>query len=398
MALIAAVAIVGAACSKKTNGGNENGKTTVKLAFFGALTGAAAGLVVPGFQGAQLAVNQANQGKFGDLPVTIQLVREDTQGSGTQAPPLATKVANDQSFVGVIGPAFSGESQAAGPILDGASVPFVTASATGVSLAANAWKHWFRANANDNTQGPSGAEYVARIQKPSCAYVTSDDTTYGKGLAQVVESTLKSDGVTIQTQLGAVANGGTGETKDFSALVTKIKASGCPVVFYGGYSSEAPGLRNQMTDAGLSDVTLVGGDGIKDDTYLKVAGANGDGTIATCPCVDITTNKSADATSFIKDYQALWVTAPGIYSAEYYDVARMYIEAFKAGDKTRDDITNYFDSVNYQGLTKNYKFGSNHELAATDVRIFIWKVDNSTWVNTGQDKDVIPSCAHCSAG
>ena len=92
------------------------------------------------------------------------------------------------------------------------------------------------------------------------------------------------------------------------------------------------------------------------------------------------------------------VTAPGIYSPEYYDVARMYIEAFKAGDKTRDAITSYFDSVDYQGLTKTYKFGSNHELAPTDVRIFIWKVDSSTWVNTGQDKDVIPGCAHCSEG
>ncbi len=397
MALVAVVAVVGAACSNKNNGGTS-AKPTVKLAFMGALTGAAAGLVVPGFQGAQLAINQANQGKFGDLPVTIQLVKEDTQGSGTQAPPLATKVANDDSFVGVIGPAFSGESQAAGPIFDGASIPFVTASATGVSLAANDWKHWFRANANDNVQGPSGAEYIALVQKPSCAYVASDDTTYGKGLSQVVLNTLDDAGVTTQAQLGAVANGGTGETKDFSALVTKIKASGCPVAFYGGYSSEAPGLRNQMTQAGLGDVTLVGGDGIKDDSYLKGAGANGNGTVATCPCVDINTDKRPEAKSFIKDFEALWADAPGIYSAEYYDVARMYIEAFKAGDKTRDDLTTYFDSVNYEGLTKTYKFAAGHELALDNVRIFIWKVDNSTWVNAGQDKDVIPNCTHCSVG
>src|SRR5207248_11378992 len=64
--------------------------------------------------------------------------------------------------------------------------------------------------------------------------------------------------------------------KDFSALVTKIKASGCTAVFYGGYSPEAGLLRKQMTQAGLTSVTLVGGDGIKDDTFLSTAGSAGE--------------------------------------------------------------------------------------------------------------------------
>ena len=403
LAVLAVVAVVGAACSKKSTtttpggGGSSAGKQAVSLGFMGALTGAAAGLVVPGYQGAQLAVDQANAGKFGDLPVTITLVKEDTQGSATQAPPVATKIANDSSFVGVIGPAFSGESLAAGSILDGAGIPFVTASATNVTIPDQGWFHWFRANGNDNSQGPSAGEYLARVLKPNCAFIGSDDTPYGKALAQIAEGIVKGDGVKTVVDLGAVANGGTGQTKDFSALVTKIKSSGCTGAFYGGYSSEAPGLRKQMTEAGLQNVTLVGGDGIKDDTYTSGAGAAGDGTIATCPCIDITKSTSPDAASFTSDYTNKWGEPPGIYSAEYYDTARLYIEAFKQGNTTRDAITNFLDHVRFTGLTKTYSFQANHELDQAGVKIYIWKDENSSWTFLGQDKDVIPGCTHCTS-
>jgi ABC-type branched-subunit amino acid transport system substrate-binding protein len=87
--------------------------------------------------------------------------------------------------------------------------------------------------------------------------------------------------------------------KDFSALVTKIKSSGCTAVFFGGYSPEAGLIRKQMTEAGLTGVSLYGGDGIKDDTFLSTAGAAGDGSIATCPCADITSSTDAAATTFV---------------------------------------------------------------------------------------------------
>ena len=48
-----------------------------------------------------------------------------------------------------------------------------------------------------------------------------------------------------------------------AALVTKIKSSACEALFYGGYVADAPKIRKQMNDAGLTDVTMVGGDGIQ---------------------------------------------------------------------------------------------------------------------------------------
>ncbi len=260
LAVLAVLGLVGAACSKKTSSSTTT--KTVKLAYMGALTGPNAQLVLPGFNAVKLAASQANGGKFGTLPVKIVVEGEDTQGSPTVIPPLATKVANDQTFVGVIGPAFSGESAAGGPTLDGAGIPFVTGSATNPTLSTNGWTHWFRAQANDNSQGPTAADYITKVLKPACAVVSSDDSTYGKGLAQIVQQRLTTAGLQVTAELGAVTTG----DKTFDPLIGKVKSSGCKVLFYGGYTAEASPLRQQMTSAGLTDVTLIGGDGIKDKT------------------------------------------------------------------------------------------------------------------------------------
>jgi branched-chain amino acid transport system substrate-binding protein len=392
-AAIAVLAIVAAACSSgndNNNGGGGGGnEKTVKLAFVGALTGAAAQAVIPGYQGASLAFDQANEGKFGDVGVKIELVQEDTQGSPTIAPPVATKVANDPDFVGVLGPNFSGESAAVGPTFDDAGIPFVTWSATNPTLATNGWTHWFRANGNDNSQGPSGALYISDVLKPNCAFVSSDDSTYGKGLAQIVLKSLNDGGLqTDSSGIGAVANGGTGETKDFSALITKAKQSGCTAMYYGGYDAEGGNLRAQMTQQGLTDVTLVGGDGIFTGTFTKDAGAAGTGTVATCPCGDITKSTNPDATTFNSDYKAKWGADPGIYSGEAYDVARIYIDGLMAGNTDRQSLTDYIAGVNYTGLTKTYSFQSNHELDPTQVKIFYWKDNAGTWEFLGLDTDV----------
>jgi branched-chain amino acid transport system substrate-binding protein len=392
LSVLAVLVVLGAACSKKTSGGGGSSssgaanKPTVKIAYVGALTGDAAQLVVPGYQAAQLAFEQANAGKFGDLPVKIELVGEDTQGSPDQAPGVVDKIVNDSSFVGVIGPAFSGESNAAGAKLDQAGIPFITPSATNPTVAQNGWTHWFRAVGNDNSQGPAAANYIAQKLSPSCVVVASDDSTYGEGLADIVDSTLSGASIKTESQKGAVTTG----AKDFSALVAKIKDSTCNVVFYGGYSPEAGPLRQQMTQAGLTDVTMVGGDGIKDDSYLQGAGSAGEGTVAACPCADISSSTDAKATAFLADYKAKWGADAGIYSAEAWDISQIYIAAFKAGKTTRADITSFVKGLNaFPGLTKDYTFQPSGELADTAVSIYFYQDTSGAWKFLGRSTDIL---------
>ncbi len=392
VALIAVLGLAASACAKKTQGaggggGTGGGTKTVEIAYMGALSGDYKFLVQPGYQAAQLAFDEANAGKFGKLPVKIQLVPEDTQGDPTQATSLAQSVGSNSAFVGVIGPAFSGESAAAGKILDQAGIPFVTPSATNPTLAQNGWTHWFRAVGNDDSQGPVGAQYIAKVLKPNCVFIASDGQTYGEGLATVVGQTLKTLGVKTFPQQTIDPN-----AKSWPALVSRIKASGCTAFYYGGYSAQSGPLRKQMTEAGLANVAMVSGDGSEDSTFLQQAGTAGTGTVATCPCADITSSTDAAAKAFVADYTAKWGTAPGIYSGEAWDIAQMYIAALKAGNTTRSAITTFLHGLNgFQGITKSYTFQPNGELVASSVTIYLYKDENGQWAYLGPSTQVIPS-------
>jgi branched-chain amino acid transport system substrate-binding protein len=234
------------------------------------------------------------------------------------------------------------------------------------------------------------ADYIADVLKPNCAFVLSDDTTYGKGLAQIGLKELQKKGVsTPSPDLGAIPKGDTGQTKDFSPFITKAKESGCSAMFYGGYSPESGPMRAQMNQQGLSDVTMVGGDGMEDQGFLDAAGSAGEGTIATCPCGDIT--KASGASQFVSEYRGKWNAEPTVYAGDYYDIARMYVDAFSAGKTTRDDLTNYFTTADYQGVSKEIRFQSNGELDPAFAKIYYWKDVNKKWTFLGLSTDVLPS-------
>jgi len=387
LALIAVLAVVGAACSKKTNtgGGNTSGGTTtknVKIAFLGDLSGANKQLVASPYQAAQLAFDQFNSSQ---TAVKVTIVGEDTQGSGDQSPAIAQKVAADPSFVGVIGPAFSGESLAAGPIFDSAGIPFITESATDDALSTHGWTHWFRAVGNNSSEAGGAVPYITNVLKPSCTFVASDGSPYGHGLAAIVESSLTTAGAS-PTKEEQVA-----PTSDYSALVAKIKSSGCKVLFYGGYVADATKIRKQMNDAGLTDVVMVGGDGIQANDMISNSGPapGAEGTIAVVPSASITLSKDPASAKFVSDYKAKFGQDPEIYAGEGWDVAQMYIAAFKAGKTDRQAITDFVHGLQgFQGLTKDYTFQPNGELAPDSVIDYIYKVQSGAWVVLGSTKDL----------
>jgi branched-chain amino acid transport system substrate-binding protein len=390
-ALVSVLAIVAAACSDDSStpagGGSTGGgeKPTVKIAFIGALSGDYKLLVVSGFNAAQMAFEQANAA--GDLPVTIELVDFDSQGSGDIAAPLVDQITGDDAFVGVIGPAFSGESAAVGDKLDQAGIPFVTQSATDDALAQNGWTHWFRSLGNNSDMGAPAADYIARVDNATTVCAASDGTPYGLGLKEVAVDQFATDGVEV-TLNEDVEPGG----KDYSALVTKIDDAGCEALFYGGYSPEAGLIRAQLNDAGLEDVPLVGGDGIKDDTFITTAGAAGEGTISSCTCADLSASTDADDQQFVSDYTAEFGEAPQVYGPEGWDIAQMYIAAFKAGNTDRESITTFIAGMDaFHGLTKDYTWEADGQLAPEARILFFYEVQGDAWVVLGPSSEVVPA-------
>lgn len=343
-----------------SGGGAEGGSSCsgVSLAYFGPKTGDAANLGLNIEGGAKVAVDEYNEANP-DCKVTLKAF--DSQGDPEKATPLATQVANDKSVVGVVGPAFSGESEATGPTFSEAGLVTVSASATNPDLTKNGWKTFHRVLGNDGDQAPAAAKYIKDNLKAKKVFVVDDASEYGKGIADGVRKSLGS----------LVGGNDTIQAKqtDFGPTVTKIKSSGADALWFGGYYAEAGLLAKQLRAGGWKGY-FVSGDGSNDPGFVEAAGktAAKDARL-TCPCGEATPE-------FTTDYEkANPGKEPGTYSAEGYDSAKIMLDGIADGKTTRAGLLDYVNAYDKPGITKTLKFDDTGEVAT--VVIYAYKVDDA---------------------
>ncbi|SCG37131.1 branched-chain amino acid ABC transporter substrate-binding protein [Micromonospora halophytica] len=354
-----AVAMVGAAGCQDSGGGDStaSGDCGGKIAIFGAFTGDNAGLVLPSLNGAKLAVKQHNE-KNPDCKVTLQ--EFDTQGDPAVATPFANQIAGDNSFLGVIGGHFSGESDATMPIYQAAGLAMVSPSATRTDLTQKGNTSFFRVVGHDGTQAGAVATYL-KSQNAAKVFLIDDGSAYGAGITAELGKNL---GATLA---------GTDKIQEkqsqFDATVSKIKSAQADFVFYGGYTREAAPLVKQMRAAGVQ-AKFVGPDGLYDPAFPQGASGGAEGAIITCPCLPA--DKAGG--TFSADYQKEYGQAPGSYGAEGFDGAQIYLDAFKDGKKTRADILAYVKSYDKQGVSKYIKFDDKGDVDPSKVVIWAYQI------------------------
>ncbi|WAC55756.1 branched-chain amino acid ABC transporter substrate-binding protein [Gordonia sp. SL306] len=326
-------------------------QTTIAMA--GALTGADAALGINIKNGAQLAVDEHNKA---NPNCQITLKPYDTEGDPQKATQVAPQIANDDAIVGLIGPAFSGETKATGGIFNQAGLVSVTASATNPTLTDNGWKTFFRGLANDDVQGPAVAKYLTGTMGKKKVCVIKDDTDYGVGLAKAMTQSLGS--AADASCSGDVKKG----DREFSAIISKVTAANPDAIFYSGYYAEAAPLAQQLKTAG-SQATFVSGDGANDPQFTAQAGDSAKGAILSCPC-------GPAPSQFKKDYQAAFNQAPGVYSVEAYDLASILMKGINEGKRTRPELLSFVRSYKGPGLAREYQWSPTGELTSSLIWVY----------------------------
>src|SRR5665809_56258 len=106
LALLSAVMLLAAACGGDDDDGNgddagadEDIDCNWVIGTMGALSGDNATIGQPIFQGIEYAVEELNEA--GELPCTLELVDEDSQGDPAQAPPLAQSLVENEELVAI---------------------------------------------------------------------------------------------------------------------------------------------------------------------------------------------------------------------------------------------------------------------------------------------------------
>ncbi|WP_068269170.1 branched-chain amino acid ABC transporter substrate-binding protein [Aldersonia kunmingensis] len=333
-----------------------NGSATcppVSIGMAGALTGPDAALGINIINGVKLALEQHNSANPG---CQVTLAQFDTEGDPQKATQVIPQVINNPAVVGLIGPAFSGETKATGGILSDAGLASLTASATNATLTQNGWQTFFRGLANDDVQGPAVAKYMTGTAGYDKVCVIQDNTDYGVGLANSVTEGL---GAAADESCAASIKKG---DKDFSATVTKVQGANPDAIFFSGYYSEAAPLAQQLKSAGV-EATFVSADGSNDPQFVSQAGNSAAGAILSCPC-----GPAPD--EFKEQYTALANQEPGVYSVEAYDLTTILLTGIDSGKVTRADLVDYVRNYDGTGLARQYKWSPNGELASALIWIY----------------------------
>jgi branched-chain amino acid transport system substrate-binding protein len=356
MAAAAASALFLSACGgdDSSSSASGGGGGSVTLGFMGAQTGPNAQLGINISNGVELALAQHNA-KSG--VTQVKLIKYDTQGDPTQATNQAKKAITDK-VVGVVGPAFSGESKTAVPILDEAGIPNVSPSATAVSLAASGWKTWHRVLANDDVQGPGDADFMAKTLGAKNVAVIDDQSEYGKGLADAVRKQLATDSVKVAVNDSIDPN-----ASSYSSTVNKVKPANVDAIFFGGYYSAAGKLIKQLRDGGVQG-SFMSGDGSLDAQVISAAGGTAaNGVLLSCTCSSAVGSTDPAVQKFATDYKAKYNVDPATYSAEGFDATNAFLQAIDAGKTSTSDINDFVTKIDFKGVSKQIKFTDSGELS-----------------------------------
>src|SRR5690349_12490861 len=362
VALSAVAGLALTACgTTDTGGGDASGEDcNFKIGVMGALSGANASIVLPSVDGAELALKQWDND---DCDVTIE--KFDTEGDPAKATPVATQIAGDDSFIGVIGGAFSGETRATKAIYGDAGVTMISQSATATDLTQDDPSPVFhRIVPYDDYQGAAIAQYLTEELGATKVFVVDNSEAYGEPLADRVEDTLGDKMVQRdKTQVGQT---------DFAPTISKMESAKPDAVFYGGYIAEAAPLLKQIRDAGI-DAPFIGGDGLYGADFGNAVGEAGEDAVVMCPCAPI----KSDST-FAADFEAEFGGAPGAYAAEGYDAMNVFLAALDDGARTREDVLAFINDYTGDGLSKEIAFDDNGDVPAEQVSYWAYKNEGGT--------------------
>ena len=364
-----------------TRGGTQ-GDLTLRLAYVGdyALEEAPA-LVAPGYQGASLAAEQATEA--GGLPADVEVVSYSTDGDSDKALEVAGELAADPQVVGVVIAPYTAESPAVGAVLQAAGLPQISLSSLDPSSARNGWSDWRRAVALAGAQARALAAFARGLPAAREGICLAGD---GSGLAAVVG---RAAGRQLEGIIGARITVPPGDASAARAA-TAVRRAGCGVVLWTGYGARGAALRLQLSTSGRP-VQMLATDAAKTEAYLTETGREGDGTVVSCGCVDLTTSTRLDAQRFINAFQFDIGALPGPYAVEGWDAGNRFIDAVRRGAITRGEVaTALEDDRGFVGLAGTYAFRGDGELDASSAAIRFYRAEGGRWIGLGSDDGTEP--------
>lgn len=343
-------------------------RPVVRVALLGATSGGSALPARRALQGARLAFDQANDA--GDLPFGIEGVASDTKEDPLTTSDLLSELEKDGSYRGAIVWESPVETNTIADFAANEGFPALSVSPAGAESRATGYT---RIVASDRIQAEAAAEHIAGtgVRK---ACVAGDSLPRGAALATRVRDELKGRGIEVPVFSLELP-----EQSEYSSLVEQVAEDGCKVLYWSGGGTEGGVIVAELAKAG-AQTAMVGADPLIGEPFLLAAEGAGEGTVATCSCVDVSVSTDLEAQRFVQDYQSKFGNPPSAYAVEGWDAANIFIDALGIGS-TRVEVNEFIGhSTRYSGLGGKYSPAGDTGPRASAT---FYEVQNQDWVWLG---------------
>jgi branched-chain amino acid transport system substrate-binding protein len=219
--------------------------------------------------GAEAAVQDINA-EGGVLGKPLKLVDAD-DGCIPQKAVQAANDLVDQSAVFVVGHFCSGSSIPASEVYEEAAVLQITPASTNPVLTEDGIRTVFRVTNRDDAQGIFAGTWLAQHYAGKNLAVIDDETPYGRSAAGQTVKTAEANDLT-----PALMGSFKPQTKDFSDLIARLKATQIDVVYVGGYHEEIGAFVKQARAQGFKGA-FAAGDALNTGEFTAYAGSAADG-------------------------------------------------------------------------------------------------------------------------
>ena len=387
--LVALLAVVAAGC------GGGDGGNTLKIVSDLPLQGSDREQTAQMNKAIEYVLEQADN-TAGDYTIEFEAFDDSTAAAGkwdeAKCTENARTYADDENIVGVIGTYNSACAGIEIPILNEVSVAMISPANTYPGLTTGGpgtesgepdkyyptgKRNYARVVANDTFQGRVDASYMKDDLGVTKVFILDDKELYGKGVADVFESSAK--------EVGLQVVGDEGWDKDapnYTALMTKIKSTGADGIFIGGVSTNNGGqlVKDKVNIVGDNDkVKLMVSDGFVLTTLFEESANSIEGAYGSAPTKPPSQLTGAGK-EFFDGFQATLEEGESIqvYTVYAAAAAQVILDAIAKSDGTRADIvTKMFETNLPDSVVGNLQFDENGDPTAGTESIYF--AENGDW-------------------
>lgn len=335
----------------------------IKIGVAAPMTGSEAAFGAQFKLGAEAAVADINaKGGVNGEKLSLEI------GDDACDPKQATAVANQMAQDGVVfvaGHFCSGSSIPASSVYAEESVVMISPGSTNPKLTdERPGPGIYRVCGRDDIQGVVAGKYLAEHFKGKNIAILQDKTAYGKGIADQTKKALNEAGVK-EVMYEAYTAG----ERDYSALVSKMKAANIDAVYLGGYYAEGGLILRQMRQQGLQ-AQMFGGDSLMTQEFGNIAGKLSDGVMMT---FSPDARKFPEAAEVLKGFEAKGQNPEG-YTLYTYAAVQAWAQAANQAKSTDfEKVVKSLDTGKFNTVIGNLSFDKKGDPVGATYNWYVWK-------------------------